>query len=854
MPTGLQDEAEGDTSGQAGTGSVTRPLQTESPTGWPSPISAAALGQSHSLVVAGGRVMSFGLGIGIGLEWAAPQWNPTEIPGLTDVKDVCAGKHFSLALLNNGTVLSWGQLHGVGFDFDQLPTEVKLAGEGQWNGTVVGISCGGSLRAAWTDRGALYTWGSNENRQCCIGHSQEQGTHQMTGEAPLRIATPTQVEALKGVKVVGAVGYRDQLLILPEDPGMFFLCGKSAEFGKGDENESAVISGKDSSAPKVLLPSIRGLENHKVVGAALGEDQPPIAHGILNLNASFIILILEDEGRRRLFVLGADGKEVLTREGESLHDFDFSDKGGLPLDVLEVGVQKDRALVLLSDNSVRSFKVSAEGGFKRDNGMAYRPLVAQEPNAVEALRNSALSLAKAISLGQNWIVITKDGPMGPFLPEDYGSEALVEFGIGKEQRIERIHSFGPLEPPVLAKGGYEIPSEWKWSGTHLRPSSLPFSVKRKGASSGYYRLDGDGDLTRFEPYIRGTPIGVGWDVEFECQTGLLIPYDRALCNTTEDGAPPFFEPSGEVTCKGCEQKVPSWAKSEHESPVSPLLLEVKKNIQKNATQQTVGARDDVRTDGEKESEEEWREYKKGEAIGVGDRLRLRCASGRLVPTVVEATESHHQVAEQLSKGVECRWSSTAQPEPVFKDDLNETLSFHCTGCSVPRQWLSGERPKGSRYIVDLSSIRRAGREETESFQPNGTRGVAINDTLFFTCPEGGKLQVDEKARVRGGATCVNPLGREQFDLEVSDVKCVRSTGAIFAEVCLWTCFVLLLAVAVWVFVWYGWKETWRRRRIARRLNLQRLVVPPEGADVSEIITERPRSLAEQETRARRRAQ
>eukprot|EP00820_Chromera_velia_P027976 Cvel_11358.t1-p1 / transcript=Cvel_11358.t1 / gene=Cvel_11358 / organism=Chromera_velia_CCMP2878 / gene_product=hypothetical protein / transcript_product=hypothetical protein / location=Cvel_scaffold712:1445-2173(-) / protein_length=87 / sequence_SO=supercontig / SO=protein_coding / is_pseudo=false len=87
MCTGPLNDAEGWASGEAGR--EQRRLNSESSsTGWPSPISAAALGESHSLVVAAGRVMSFGRGIGLGFEWSL--WSrqiPTEIPGLTEVRD-----------------------------------------------------------------------------------------------------------------------------------------------------------------------------------------------------------------------------------------------------------------------------------------------------------------------------------------------------------------------------------------------------------------------------------------------------------------------------------------------------------------------------------------------------------------------------------------------------------------------------------------------------------------------------------------------------------------------------------------------------------------------------------------------
>uniref|UniRef100_A0A0G4F9Q0 Uncharacterized protein n=1 Tax=Chromera velia CCMP2878 TaxID=1169474 RepID=A0A0G4F9Q0_9ALVE len=987
MPTGPPDEVDGETSGEGSTDSVH--LNVELDTGWPSPISAAALGESHSLVVAGGRVMSFGHGIGLGFEFS--RWSryiPTEIPGLTDVRDVCAGKDFSLALLNNGSLLTWGKIVG---EYVYLPKEVDTPEGAQWNGTVTGIACGEEFSTAWTDTGALYSWSVGKKTVCLP-------------KSTTPTSRPIQVEALRDVKVVGAVGYRDQLLILPEDPGMFFLCGIHAELGEGDEKESAVISRKDSSAPKVLLPSIRGFENHKVVGAALGEceltgksDGDRIKElPLRDTRGHFIFLILEKDGeKRRLFVLGADGKEVLTWDGESLYDFAFSDKGGVSLDVLEVGVQKNRALILLSDNSVRAFKVRVENsrGF-----FLGTHLVVEKPVPVEALHNSALRLAKTISVGTNWIVITKEGPMGPFLPGGDKGHGTAQYGIGEGFKALRLLAFGPLEPPVLAKGvsrlgrssevsffivllaplsrglgrwcrlpeefnndredleglgqfpkelvekkpkqkkgfslvleeaqriigpkrpywprqwvevgdvlryacmnepvvdqsgslrsdergllyppqalrqkgsmctqtesggeaemvpaldeiecrGCEMPPEWNGAGVKL--ASLPFSVKDKGKPSA-----SDDDWKPYEP-----PIGIGWQIRFDCPNGVLSS-ENATCTRLGDRA--VFSPNEtRVSCDGC--RTPSWIVGipANSSDLLPMTVEVrKKNVSKRSlvgTKKAAASEEGEEVEAEEgagvqEAEDEWRKYEAWEAMGVGDRLRFRCDSGALLQKRRVLSALDQEADEQFStSGVECQWvDPEKRRQPSFLK-LWEFSSLYCRGCSVPRQWLRGQQLWGTRYIVEASSIGRAGGEERESFQPNMTAPVAINDTLFFTCPKGGVLHIDGKPKVRGGATCVDPFGSREFDVGVSDVKCVRSTGATLGEVCLWTFFALLLAVAVCFFVWYSWKEKWRRRKIARQLNLQRLLVPPEGADVSEMVTERPCNLAKQETRARRRS-
>uniref|UniRef100_A0A0K6SAZ7 Uncharacterized protein n=1 Tax=Chromera velia CCMP2878 TaxID=1169474 RepID=A0A0K6SAZ7_9ALVE len=196
-----------------------------------------------------------------------------------------------------------------------------------------------ALRAAWTDSGALYTWGST-----AIEHDALYQT--TTADEPQRggfkkIARPTKVEQLKDVKVVGAVGYRDELLVLPEERGAFFLCGNRTTVQKeegdeevqkeeGDEEESAVIPASHGSVTRFNLAS--GLENHKVVEAALGEtkarNQVVTEIGQKGSDRRFIVLILEEAGQRSLFIVGLDGREILTEEGgKSLYLYDFLEKG-----------------------------------------------------------------------------------------------------------------------------------------------------------------------------------------------------------------------------------------------------------------------------------------------------------------------------------------------------------------------------------------------------------------------------------------------------------------------------------------------------------------------------------------------
>uniref|UniRef100_A0A0G4HLY3 Uncharacterized protein n=1 Tax=Chromera velia CCMP2878 TaxID=1169474 RepID=A0A0G4HLY3_9ALVE len=191
---------------------------------------------------------------------------------------------------------------------------------------------------------------------------------------------------------------------------------------------------------------------------------------------------------------------------------------------------------------------------------------------------------------------------------------------------------------------------------------------------------------------------------------------------------------------------------------------------------------------------------------------------------------------------------------------------------IKRSLVGMNKAEASEEGEEVEAEEGAGVQEAEDEwrKYEAWEAMGVGDRLRFRCDSGVLLQkgsvpsaLDQKVEEQyssSGVECQwvdseEHRKRPRFQkLPWGGLYCIRSTGAILLRNFLLAFVALLVAVAVWVLVWYDSKEKWRRRRIARRLNLQRLVVPPEGADVSEMITERPRSLAEQETRARRRAQ
>ncbi|KAL1359687.1 hypothetical protein HN51_005013 [Arachis hypogaea] len=95
-------------------------------------------------------------------------WKPKPIPSLEDVRiiQIASGGYHSLALTDDGNVLSWGhgghgQLGHGSLHSQKIPTVVEALGEDH----IIYISCGASSAAAVTDTGKLYMWGNGTDSQ-----------------------------------------------------------------------------------------------------------------------------------------------------------------------------------------------------------------------------------------------------------------------------------------------------------------------------------------------------------------------------------------------------------------------------------------------------------------------------------------------------------------------------------------------------------------------------------------------------------------------------------------------------------------------------------------------------------------
>ena len=183
------------TSGQIGDNTIVSPR--------PSPVSAGltgmtavAAGSQFSLALKStGAIYSWGdnthgqLGDGTTTQRHAPVSVST--PRHSVAVAIAAGDSFALALMNDGTVLAWGdnwagQL-GLGTTTQVLtPTRIpSLSG-------VTAIAAGGSHALAITSGGIVYSWGNNIRGQ--LGYAT--GTNQYQ-------ATPTQIPGLSGIIAIG---------------------------------------------------------------------------------------------------------------------------------------------------------------------------------------------------------------------------------------------------------------------------------------------------------------------------------------------------------------------------------------------------------------------------------------------------------------------------------------------------------------------------------------------------------------------------------------------------------------------------------------------------------------------------
>ncbi|QRK09614.1 hypothetical protein JQX13_05635 [Archangium violaceum] len=171
--------------------------------------------------------------------------SPVLVPGVTEVKTVAAGESFSLALREDGTVMSWGrnlyrQLgHGDPGNINIPPAQVEeLTG-------VVAVSAGANHALALREDGTVWAWGDNSYGQ-------------VAGEFDWMLQfVPGQVPGLSGVTAVAAG--LSHSLALRED-GTVWAWGSSSngQLGNGTTGRFQNIPEQVPGLTDVVAISSRG--------------------------------------------------------------------------------------------------------------------------------------------------------------------------------------------------------------------------------------------------------------------------------------------------------------------------------------------------------------------------------------------------------------------------------------------------------------------------------------------------------------------------------------------------------------------------------------------------------------------
>lgn len=236
--------------GQLGNGSsglTPTPVPTKIPN--LSGMVAIAAGYGHSMALrVDGLVWSWGFNSsgqqGNGASSSTPVTTPVQISSLKEVTGISAGDAHSLALLEDGTVLSWGsnndgqQGNGSATPFTPVTTPTKIDALSK----MTTVSAGASYTLGLDSDGTLFAWGTNDFG--CIGNGT--GLVQPTSAPILNITDVTKIAA--GESHVLALRTDGKLLAWGDNQAGDLGAGKTVGVSIANPSPVNVLSGVSAVA------------------------------------------------------------------------------------------------------------------------------------------------------------------------------------------------------------------------------------------------------------------------------------------------------------------------------------------------------------------------------------------------------------------------------------------------------------------------------------------------------------------------------------------------------------------------------------------------------------------------------
>jgi alpha-tubulin suppressor-like RCC1 family protein len=390
--------------------------------------------------------------------------SPVSVPALTSVTSVTAGYHFSLALMNDGTVHGWGgnsygQL-GDGLrvnSFTPIPV-VGLSG-------VTAAAAGGAHAIALLSSGTVATWGGSafgELGNGTTGAGSESLSYSST--------VPVYLKGLNNVLAVAAGGANDAVLL---SNGTVMAWG---------ENSAGQI-GDGTRVEKAVPTPVHGLTNVQAI--AVGGDS---SHG------SHLLALLNDG---TVMAVGANGSGQLgdgTMESRSLPVAVKGLSG-----VVAISASPSHSMALLSDGTIRVWGNNAFGelGVGAGPELCFTAIGRWACSRVPA-RVSTLSNVTAISAGWRFSLAVSGGrlfswgwnEMGRLgngttvstsLPVAAGPTSVTAISAGEQHSEALLSSGAPLPEIEVSPGLGSLTVSWRssylserWYVAH-RPLTYPRS-------------------------------------------------------------------------------------------------------------------------------------------------------------------------------------------------------------------------------------------------------------------------------------------------------------------------------------------------------------------------------------------